>query len=138
MKKTFIRIAITMFAAFTMTIIPIGTAAAANCPNSNDPKGQVLQGVGESGSNCDDSGVATTLKTAVNILSFFAGAIAVIMLIVSGIRFTTSGGDSNSVSGAKNALIYAIIGLVVVALAQVIVHFVLNAIISGNVDTNTK
>jgi hypothetical protein len=41
------------------------------------------------------------------------------------LRYITSGGDSTKVSGAKNTLIYAIIGLIIVALAQLIVHFVL-------------
>lgn len=139
MKHLYISLAVTMLAAFVVMFVPTGVVAAAtSCPSSNDAKGQVLQGVGESGSNCDDSGVATTLKTAINILSFFAGVLAVIMLIVAGIRFTTSGGDSGAVSSARSALVYAIIGLVVVAAAQMIVHFVLNAAINGNVDTGTK
>jgi hypothetical protein len=48
------------------------------------------------------------------------------MIIYGGFRYITSGGDSGRVGNAKNTLIYAIIGLVIVALAQLIVHFVLN------------
>jgi hypothetical protein len=48
------------------------------------------------------------------------------MIVFGGFKYITSGGDSNNVSGAKNTIIYAIIGLVIVALAQLIVHFVLN------------
>lgn len=66
------------------------------------------------------------LAKAVNIISAIVGVVAVIMIIVGGFKYITSGGDSNNVSGAKNTIIYAIIGLVIVALAQVIVHFVLN------------
>lgn len=65
---------------------------------------------------------------ATQILTYFSwivGLIAVIMLIVGGLKYITSGGDSNKVSSAKNTIIYALIGLVIVALAQVIVHFVL-------------
>lgn len=81
-----------------------------------------------------DSGCATkpsttvndTIVTVINVLSSLAGVLAVIMIIVAGFRYMTSGGDSNKVASAKNALIYAIIGLVIVALAQIIVKFVLN------------
>jgi cytochrome bd-type quinol oxidase subunit 2 len=66
------------------------------------------------------------LSQIVNIFSAIVGVIAVIMIIVGGLRYITSGGDSGKVGSAKNTLIYAIIGLVVVALAQVIVHFVIS------------
>ena len=51
---------------------------------------------------------------------------AVIMIIWGGFRYVTSGGDSNKVSSAKNTIIYAVIGLIIVALAQFIVKFVLD------------
>lgn len=82
-----------------------------------------------SGGNCSSTsgtgGLETLLKNIVNIISAIVGVVAVIMIIVGGFKYITSGGDSNNVSGAKNTIIYAIIGLVIVALAQVIVHFVL-------------
>jgi hypothetical protein len=52
-------------------------------------------------------------------------ASTVIMIIYAGFRYVTSGGRDESVKGAKNTILYAIIGLVIVALAQIIVHFVL-------------
>jgi hypothetical protein len=48
------------------------------------------------------------------------------MIIVGGLRYVTSGGSDASVTGAKNTILYAVIGLVIVALAQVLVHFVLS------------
>lgn len=63
---------------------------------------------------------------AVNIISLVVGIVAVIMIIVGGFKYITSSGDSGKVGSAKNTILYAIIGLVVVALAQVIVKFVLN------------
>jgi hypothetical protein len=70
----------------------------------------------------------TTVKKIINILSILVGAIAVIMIIFGGFRYVTSGGSDSSVSSAKNTILYAVIGLIIVALAQVIVHFVLNNI----------
>lgn len=64
----------------------------------------------------------------VNILLFIIGAICVIMLIWGGIRYTTSGGASASVTAAKNTIMYAIIGLVIAFLAFAIVNWVLGAL----------
>lgn len=66
------------------------------------------------------------LKKIINIFSVIVGVIAVIMIIIGGLKYITSGGESSNVSGAKNTIIYAIVGLVIVALAQFIVHFVLS------------
>lgn len=66
------------------------------------------------------------IKLALNLLSMAAGVVAVIMLIVSGLKYITADGDATQISNAKKSLIYAIVGLVVVALAQFIVRFVLS------------
>lgn len=71
------------------------------------------------------TGVSGLIKTIINILSVIVGVVAVIMIIVAGFRYITSGGKQESVTGAKNTILYAVIGLVIVALAQVIVRFVL-------------
>lgn len=64
----------------------------------------------------------------INIFSVIVGVVSVIMIIIGGLKYITSGGDSGNVTGAKNTILYAIIGLVVVALAQIIVKFVLSKI----------
>jgi cytochrome bd-type quinol oxidase subunit 2 len=69
--------------------------------------------------------LTSLIKKIINIFSVIVGVIAVIMIIIGGLKYITSGGESSNVSGAKNTIIYAIVGLVVVALAQFIVHFVL-------------
>jgi cytochrome bd-type quinol oxidase subunit 2 len=68
------------------------------------------------------------ITAIVNIFSIVVGIVAVFMIIVAGIRFVTSGGDSNNVSSARSTIIYALVGLAVVVLSQVIVKFVLNRI----------
>jgi len=83
-------------------------------------------GAGNCGTDAQGTSSLNKLLTqVVNIFSAIVGVIAVVMIIVGGLRYITSGGDSNKVSAAKNTLIYAIIGLIIVALAQLIVHFVL-------------
>jgi hypothetical protein len=80
--------------------------------------------------NTSDNGRSFTdiLAKIINILSVLIGAIAVIMIIVGGFRYVTSAGSDSGVQAAKKTIMYALIGLVIVALAQVIVHFVLNNI----------
>ena len=90
----------------------------------------------QGGINCTDTGNTPTeldgqdgiFTTIVNILLFIIGAISVIMLIIGGIRYTISAGDSGNVTAAKNTILYAIIGLVVAFLAYAIVNWVLNAL----------
>ena len=77
------------------------------------------------------SKVNSLLTTIINIFSVIVGVVAVIMIIGGGFKYITSGGDSAKVTSAKSTLLYALIGLVVVALAQVIVQFVLNKAITN-------
>lgn len=75
---------------------------------------------------------ATTLiRLVINIFSLVVGVVAVIMIVIGGFRYITSGGSSDSITAAKNTIIYAIIGLVIVALAQFIVRFVLGRVSTG-------
>lgn len=54
--------------------------------------------------------------------------IALVMLIIGGIRYTTSSGNADAVKGAKNQILYAIIGVVVVVLSFAVVQFIFNAL----------
>lgn len=87
--------------------------------------------VQSSGGTCANDTVAeqrvdNIIKLVINIFSLVVGVVSVIMIIVGGLKYITSGGDSGNITGAKNTILYAIIGLVVVALAQVVVRFVLS------------
>ena len=129
---------ILVLSSFTMMAtpiaLPVAVHAASTC-NNNITKG-VANGAsnaatGSSGNiTCtsdgeDGSSINALATKVVNIFSIIVGAVAIIMIIYGGFRYITSGGDSGNVGNAKNTLIYAIVGLVIVALAQVIVHFVL-------------
>lgn len=96
---------------------------------SADSVSDACKGVGLSAGTkgCSSPGVSINdvIKSVVNIISGIVGVVAVIMIIVGGFKYITSGGDANNVSSAKNTIVYAIVGLVVVALAQLLVHFVI-------------
>ena len=129
-----------LLSAATLVAVPIAVPAIASAANSD------IQNCLAQGSNLDATGIGSggtctntntdagttninsIIKTVINIFSIIVGVVAVIMIIIGGLRYITSGGDSGNVSGAKNTIIYAIIGLVVVALAQFIVQFVLNKV----------
>ncbi len=68
-------------------------------------------------------------QTITNVLLFLIGAIAVIMLIIGGIRYTVSGGDSTAITAAKNTILYAIIGIVVAILAYAAVNWVIGSFV---------
>lgn len=77
------------------------------------------------GGGAAETSVNSLIKNVINIFSLIVGVISVLMIILGGFRYITSGGDSGKVSTAQQSIIYAIVGLVIVALAQIIVRFVL-------------
>jgi cytochrome bd-type quinol oxidase subunit 2 len=136
---------VSLLAAATLVAVPIAVPVAAfaakatsTAPSIQDSLCQGTTLTVDNNQSCDTntSGgkdhVNNIIKTVINIFSIVVGVVSVIMIIVGGFRYITSGGDSNNVSGAKNTIIYAIIGLIVVALAQFIVQFVLNKVTSNN------
>jgi len=70
-------------------------------------------------------------QTITNVLLFIIGAISVIMLIIGGIRYVVSGGDSSAVTSAKNTILYAVVGIVVAILAYALVNFVVTSFVAS-------
>ena len=69
------------------------------------------------------------IKKIVNLLLYVIGAVSVIMIVVGGIKYVVSNGDSSAVTSAKNTIFYAVIGVIVALLAYAIVNFVISAFI---------
>ena len=135
MKKT-IR---TAFAGLLLVpVLALGISAVAG---SVDVSAQILNGLnsvntGNGPTNLTGTGGAFT--TIVNVLLFIIGAISVIVIIIAGIRYTSSGGNANAVAGAKNMLLYGIVGLVVAIFAFAVVSFVVDRTMSPtNTSTST-
>lgn len=114
---------ITMFLGSLFLYAPVVLSA---------PKDDACEGVALTGGSCDQGDakgkVDKAVAVAIDTFSWIVGVASVIMIIVGGFKYVTSSGDSNSVNSAKNTILYALVGLVVVALAQVIVRFVLNKV----------
>lgn len=84
-----------------------------------------------SSSGCNTSSgpnIDSILRHIVNVLSAIIGLVAVVMIIFGGFRYITSGGSDTSVTSAKNTILYAIVGLVIVALSQALVRFVIKVL----------
>lgn len=73
-------------------------------------------------------GPSGILTRVINILSILVGIAAVIAIMISGLRMTLSQGEPNTLATARRSLLYAVLGIVVAALAQAIVIFVLRKI----------
>ena len=78
-------------------------------------------------------GLRAVIRTTLNVLTWIVGVAAVVVLIIAGFRYVVSGGSSSGVTGAKNMIVYALVGVVIALLAQVIVRFVV-----GNVKESVE
>ena len=120
---------------FGVSLVPALTATSpvfAQQGPSTDLKDGICSGTEAAGvddcANADDTGVKNLVKTIINVLSWVIGVVSVIMIIVGGFRYIISSGDSGQVTSAKNTIMYAIVGLVIVLFAQVIVRFVIGSV----------
>lgn len=86
---------------------------------------------GDAASLFGDGGNGGIFRTITNVMLFIIGAISVIMLIIGGIRYVVSGGDSTKVQEAKNTILYSIVGVVVAILAYAVVQFVIDSFTDG-------
>ena len=95
---------------------------------AEDPNATVCQEAAKGESEDPLTGNDSIINTIANVVALITAVIAVIIIIVAGITMTLSGGDSAKIQSSRNAIIYAAIGLVVVALARTVVIFVVDRI----------
>ena len=75
---------------------------------------------------CDgkNENVTGFLTNIINFLLLAVGALAVVMIIVGGIKYILSAGDSSKLTSAKNTILYSVLGLIIAVLAYSIVNWV--------------
>jgi hypothetical protein len=129
LKNSIKKIALTL-SAFALVagfvVAPVAVSAQSNVSQSVCQGFQATGGGECTDDGSDENSFAGLAKKIINIFSVVVGSVSVIMIIIGGFRYIISGGDSSGVSGAKNTILYAIVGLVIVLFAQVIVRFVLS------------
>lgn len=124
-----------LVASLAFAMVALFTPAIAMAETASE---NINQGLGcgsnlsvstDGGCEADTTGGAERIQgivtVVINIISVIVGIVAVVMIIWGGFKYITAGGDSGNVTTARNTIIYAIVGLVIVALAQFIVQFVL-------------
>jgi hypothetical protein len=105
---------------------PVTALAAAANPKSAACAGLSAVSTTEGCGKNANKTVNGVIKVTIDVMSYIVGIGAVIMLIVSGIKYIFSGGESNAVASAKNGIIYSLVGIFVAVLAQWIVARVFN------------
>lgn len=121
---------LTSLAVSSMVFVPLAAPAVVHAQLENKVNCGAELNLDPSCNEAPDDDGATSkvndiVELVINLFSIIVGVISVIMIIIGGLKYITSGGDSGNVTGAKNTILYAVVGLVVVALAQFIVRFVL-------------
>lgn len=127
----------TFIVALSAVFMPLALVGASAVVGAADINNSLCQGANlqlGSDADCSPDGdgatetVNSTVETVINFFSWVVGVVSVIMIIWGGFKYITSGGDSSNVTAAKNTILYAIVGLIIVALAQIIVKFVLGTV----------
>lgn len=90
------------------------------------------QYIDAAGKDNDTGDLMTTVNTIINVALGVIGLVAVVMIIMGGLSYTTSAGDAAKVKKAKDTIMYGVIGLVVALLAFAIVNFVLGNIFKAS------
>lgn len=124
---------ITLSVAVLSLLLPVAVVQPALAQQGSSGGGgakqQVLGGLQSvDNNNTTADTLPEGIKSVINMMLFIAGAVAVIMIIIGGIRFVISNGDASSVTAARHTILYAVIGLVVIILAYAIVNFVVSNI----------
>lgn len=125
MKKLFISLIVALSAGL---IVPVAIASSSYAQLDAGIKATCTE------PNCEVTKENASTKAndivadVINIFSWIVGVVSVIMVIFAGFKYITSAGDAGKVTSAKNTLLYALVGLVIVALAQAIVWFVLGEV----------
>lgn len=111
-----------------LSLAPQRVSALPATSGGNEGGVQACEALIEVGVECDpttdpDALAGSTIRKLLNLFSVIVGAVCVLMIIYGGFKFVTSQGDADGTKGARNTIIYAVIGLAVIILAQTIVYF---------------
>lgn len=117
------------FAVMFCLLAPALPAHAANdvlgeaCKSKGAGSSAACQGKSTTNPLTGDNGVLVKVS---RIMSFLAGVCSIILILVAGLMYVLSDGDASKVNSARTTLVYAVVGLIIVGVAQGIVLLVLN------------
>lgn len=117
---------VTIFIATLAIVLGVGGSLAAS------DTALAINVFDQCGSNADSAvcksqgdNATSMVQIVINMLLYVLGIIAVIMIVVGGIRYTTSNGNASQIKEAKDTILYSVVGLIVAMLSFAIVNFVL-------------
>ena len=114
----------------TSSAVAVSTAVLAYSTSvSASAADQIKVGSESTGQASGGTTLEQGVETVINLLLFLIGIIAVIAIIIGGIRYTTSNGDAGQTKAAKDTILYAVIGLIVAIMAYAIVRWVVGVFI---------
>ena len=120
------------FAIAVLTVAALNVAQASAAGTISDGAG-AARGAEQPINLFGDAGVFSTISS---VLLFVVGAVAVIMIVIGGLRYVISGGDATQVQAAKNTILYALVGIIIAILAYAAVNFVIGSFMpSANTST---
>jgi len=114
-------------AGFMVSLGLMGAVAAAPTASAINVFGQCSQNGGSAVCGAQGDSAAGIVKNVINTLLVVLGMIAVLMIVIGGIRYTTSAGDSSATKAAKDTVLYSVVGLVIAMLSFAIVNFVVKS-----------
>ncbi|MCD6471239.1 hypothetical protein J7K86_01790 [bacterium] len=79
--------------------------------------------------NYGDASLDIIIGRIIKIVLSFQGLILVVLIIIAGFKWMTSGGDEEKIKGAKNMIVSAIIGMAIISLSYVLANFFLQKLI---------
>ena len=136
MKKTSKIILATIISAFGLGFLAgsVPTYAATDVCSSDAPQ-EVKDAAGCYGNANQLPSVITGILNAIIVV---AGLVAVVFVLIGGINYMTSAGDSAKLQKAKSTILYACIGLIIAALSFAIVNFVIINILGGRKSSESS
>lgn len=79
--------------------------------------------------------LAGYIRAIIDAALILASVVAVIYLIVGGYQYITSSGNAEAAGAAKNTILYAVIGLIIIFAAFVLIDFVMDVITRNSAAT---
>ncbi len=104
---------------------PLQNACADSSASPNISNSSICQSRGN-GTDNPISGSNGILTKTISVVSFVAGIAAIIVMLIAGVSYVTSNGDSGKLNTAREMIIYSLVGLVIIVLARSIIIFIIN------------
>lgn len=119
-----------LFTMFTL-LLPVSSVSAFSALGAACSAGNTGSSVCKAGSNNPISGTDGIINKVTNLIVIFAGVVAVFLIALAGFKYVTSNGDPARVDSAKNTILFVVVGLIVIALAKIILSYVIHIVHKG-------